>query len=202
MLSKLFRVVTASTSKNKCSLIFINQTRSSMDKYKPEEGTGGKALRFYASQRIRFNKVKPDLLKPEEGMKINCSVLKNRCITGENPYKTCSYYVRYGLGIDNVITMPILLDKYNLITKKGHWYRLEDESGECITLHGVLCKWNGINAFLKSLYENNELLKEFEEMLSEAMIKDNKSNSVSNEEAEKLKQEDKTEEDISEILDK
>lgn len=40
LMSKLFRITNGPADKNKCSLIFINQLRNTMDQYNPTETTG------------------------------------------------------------------------------------------------------------------------------------------------------------------
>lgn len=157
MMSKLFRVVTGSAAKNKCSLVFINQIRSTMDQYKPEATSGGQAISFYSSQRVRMSKVKvqaSDPITEEEGVKINCSTIKNRCAKGGNPYKKCTYYAIYGKGIDRMISLPDILEREGIMRKSGAWYYWEDESGQPMTVAGVLCKFQGKNALLETIRTN------------------------------------------------
>lgn len=193
MLSKLFRIVTGPASKNKCTMIFINQVRATMNQYSPEESCGGKALKFYASTRVRMGKVKlqaGDPLTAEEGIKVNCSVLKNRFCNGGNPYTKCSYYARYNMGIDNLATFPNMLIKYNVAVQKAAWIRVENEEGDVETILGVPCKWNGKNAFLDVIRQNEGLRKELEKRLNDKMLGITKADSLSEEEINIIKKEE------------
>ena len=83
LLSKFFRVANGIASKNKITMVFINQIRDNVGQMFGDTTTttGGKALAFYASQRIKMNKNKimaADPIKEEEGVKISCIIHKNR----------------------------------------------------------------------------------------------------------------------------
>lgn len=122
----------------------------------------GKALRFYASQRIFLSKYKikaDDPITEEEGIKVKAWVKKNRLATGQNPYRECFYYARYGEGIDNMATMPLLLTRTGVIRVAGAWMYYENENGEVIPIGDKPGKWNGKNALLDDL-KNNKLVFE------------------------------------------
>ena len=186
MLSKLFRVVTGSAAKNNCTLVFINQIRSSMDMYKPDATSGGKALGFYASQRISMRKVKVqagDPIKEEDGVKINTSSVKNRYANGTNPYKRCTYYANYGKGIDRLVCLPDILEREGVMRKAGAWYYWEDENGQPITVAGVLCKFQGKNALLDTLRTNEEFFEAVHTAIAEKIARgETKGESMTSEE--------------------
>ena len=170
MMSKLFRVVTGAASKNKCTLVFINQIRSSMDMYKPEATSGGAALRFYASQRVSMRKVKVmagDPIKDDEGVKINCSTVKNRASGQSNPYKRCTYYALFGKGIDRIIAIPDIMEREGIVRKAGAWYYWEDENGKPLTVAGVECRFQGRNALIDTLRNNEAFYEEVVRVIEE-----------------------------------
>ena len=55
MMSQGMKLITGPASDNKCTIIFINQLRKTIAMYGPSETTaGGKALKFYATQRLEI----------------------------------------------------------------------------------------------------------------------------------------------------
>jgi recombination protein RecA len=57
LMSQGLRKLNPWIARTNTTIIFINQIRASMDMYKPEATTGGKALPFYASWRARVSRV-------------------------------------------------------------------------------------------------------------------------------------------------
>jgi recombination protein RecA len=177
LLSKFFRVATGAASKNDVTMIFINQVRDNVGQMfgDPATTTGGKALAFYASQRIRMNNNKvmaADPIKEEEGVKISCIIKKNRFAGTNNPFTKCTYYATFANGIDSTIPMPALLLEAGIMRNKGAWWYYEDENGNPITLDGIVGKFGSKNAFLEVLRTNtvwyNEMLAKLSGNLSES----------------------------------
>ena len=164
LLSKFFRVITGSASKNECTIIFINQLRANVgNMYKPETTTGGVALQFYASQRIRLGKVTikaEDPVDKETYMKVSCITHKNRFAEGHNPYTSCNYYVKYGVGIDSDACLPTFLSDAGIVRKAGAYWYYEDENGEPYVVNGMECKFKSKQHFVDALNENPVLKEE------------------------------------------
>ena len=159
LLSKFFRVATGVASKNDVTMIFINQVRDNVGQMfgDPATTTGGKALAFYASQRIRMSQKKimaGDPIKEEEGVKIGCIVKKNRFAGKNNPFTKCDYYATFENGIDSTIPMPQLLLDNGIVRNKGAWWYYEDENGQPIVIDGIPGKFGSRNAFLTTLRTN------------------------------------------------
>lgn len=162
LLSKFFRVITGAASRNDIVLVFINQVRDNVGvRYgNPTTTTGGKALGFYASQRIMMNRNKiqaEDPIKEEDGLKISCITYKNRFAGGNNPYTKCHYYATYAKGIDSVIAIPELLLGAGIVRKAGAWWYYEDAQGNPIEFKGTQCKWKSQKAFIESLRNDDDL---------------------------------------------
>lgn len=181
LLSKFFRVITGPANKNKVTMVFINQVRDKVGTMfgNPETTTGGRAIPFYMSQRVRMNSIKimaSDPIKDTEGVKISCIVQKNRF--GYPGAKT-TYYANYKTGIDNIVVLPTLLQEAGIVRQAGAWWYYEDENKQPLTVGGIECKFKSKNDFLDAL-RNNDVLRE------ELMLKlDNvnlKTESVSDEE--------------------
>lgn len=159
LLSKFFRVATGVASKNDVTMIFINQVRDNVGQMfgDPATTTGGKALAFYASQRIRMCQVKvqaSDPIDKEEGVKISCIIKKNRFAGKNNPFTKCEYYATFENGIDSVVPLPAMLLANGIMRNAGAWWYYEDENGQLITLDGIAGKFKSKNAFVDVLRNN------------------------------------------------
>ena len=190
LLSKFFRVITGPANKNKVTIIFINQVRDKVGVMfgNPETTTGGRAIPFYMSQRVRMNSLKimaADPIKEGEGVKISCIVQKNRF---GNPGAKTTYYANYQTGIDNIVVLPTLLQEAGIVRQAGAWWYYEDENGQPIVFNGLECKFKSKNEFLETL-RNNEALKD--ELINRLENVGMKTESVSEEEMAEIIAENK-----------
>ena len=181
LLSKFFRVITGPANKNKVTMVFINQVRDKVGTMfgNPETTTGGRAIPFYMSQRVRMNSIKimaSDPIKDTEGVKISCIVQKNRF--GYPGAKT-TYYANYKTGIDNIVVLPILLQEAGIVRQAGAWWYYEDENKQPLTVGGIECKFKSKNDFLDALRQNDVLREELMSKLDNVNLK---TESVSDEE--------------------
>lgn len=157
MMSKLMRKITGVASKNKTLMIFINQFRTNVGAMfgDPNVTTGGRALSFYATQRIGMRKVKlekSDGITEDEGMKVSARVAKNRVANG-NPYKACKYTAIYGEGVDRIRGIALMAVE-NEIVQGGSWIYYPNKD-MCATLpDGEPAKWNGMGKFVDYLKNN------------------------------------------------
>jgi len=177
LLSKFFRVATSAASKNDIVLLFINQIRDNVGVMygDPTTTPGGKALGFFASQRIRMSKVKlqkSDPISEQDGLKISCSTYKNRFANGENPYTKCTYYATYANGIDSIVAIPQLLLNAKIVRQAGAWWYYENENGEPITFNGAVCKWRSHSAFIDALRSDKQLTQMFINKLNGQLAED------------------------------
>lgn len=149
--------------------------------------TGGKALQFYASQRVKMNRNKimaADPIKEEDGVKISCIVHKNRFAGKNNPFTKCVYYATYANGIDSVCCLPALLLDAGIMRQAGAWWYYEDAQGQLITIDGIAGKFSSKNNFLDTLRTNEAW---YNEMVSR--LGGNLASSQSEEEIESIKAE-------------
>ena len=154
----------------------------------PETTTGGRAIPFYMSQRVRMNSLKimaADPIKEGEGVKISCIVQKNRF---GNPGAKTTYYANYQTGIDNIVVLPTLLQEAGIVRQAGAWWYYEDENGQPIIFNGLECKFKSKNEFLETL-RNNEALKD--ELINRLENVGMKTESVSEEEMAEIIAENK-----------
>lgn len=165
MMSKLMRKITGICSKNKTTMLFINQFRTNIGQMfgDPNTTTGGRALSFYATQRIGMRKVKlekTDGINEEEGMKVSARVAKNRVATG-NPYKACKYTALYGEGIDTVRGVALTAID-NEIVEGGGWVYYPTKDTMVTLADGTEAKWNGKGKFIEYLKANPDFVKQLQ----------------------------------------
>lgn len=198
LMSKLFRVIIGPADKAGCTCIFINQLRDNIGGYSGAPvTTGGKALGFYASQRVWFSspklQSKVDPITEEEGKKIVCRVKKNRFANGNNPYTMCEYFVSYDInGIDNLITMPQDLLNSGVLYKKNPQspYQLLDPNGNVYEVNGFKYQWRGKKALVDDLRNNPQLVEYFNGLLQGKVDRDS-IKTLSKEEIDSIQAEDK-----------
>jgi recombination protein RecA len=122
-MSKMFRRLMRFLFKNKVCLICINQTRTNLAQmFGSKESTyGGRALRFYATIRIRVRKVK-DIKVGEEvvGMLCEAECIKNKVAP---PRKSCRLPVYWSKGIDKALAVWEYAIDQKVLKRKGTAYK-------------------------------------------------------------------------------
>jgi recombination protein RecA len=167
MMSKFFRVEIGNIFKTRTCMIFINQERETMDKYKPRTTGGGVALRYYSTQRIRSarRKVKASTDKVDETKvgKYHVSIQKNRAANGNYPYRECEYFAEYGVGISKTAEIVMIAKRENIgIEVSGAWYYYPTKDNPATDSDGNLMKFNGAKSLRVYLENHPEFLKELE----------------------------------------
>ncbi len=128
LMSKALRKITGSISKSKSIVVFINQLRANIGAmgYGPTETTtGGKALKYFASQRIEVKRIGP-VKKGQDviGHTIKVKIAKNKVAS---PFKEFSTDIIYGKGVDKyseLIDLGVLL---GFVKKAGAYFSFNDE---------------------------------------------------------------------------
>ena len=156
LMSQALRKLTASISKSKTTVIFINQLRMKIGVFfgSPETTTGGNALKFYASMRLDIRKVSPIKLGQDIiGIRAKVKVVKNKLAP---PFRETEFDIIFGEGISREGDILDLAAENGIIEKSGAWYSYKGErlgQGR-----------DNTRAFLK---ENKDLAKEIEEAVRE-----------------------------------
>ncbi len=122
LMSQALRKLTASVSKSKTMVIFINQIRMKIGVMygSPETTTGGNALKFYASVRLDIRRVGSIKDRDEViGNETRVKVVKNRVAP---PFRQVDFDIIYGEGISKTGELIDLGVKGNIIEKSGSWF--------------------------------------------------------------------------------
>src|SRR6478609_466361 len=106
--------------------IFIGQIRQSIGVMygSPDVTQGGNALKFYSHVRMNIRKSvrKDDSTKEEMANITTVKVIKNKMAP---PFKTASFEVLFGEGIDVLGEVVDAASELNIINKSGSWYSYE-----------------------------------------------------------------------------
>jgi recombination protein RecA len=122
LMSQALRKLTASISKSKTMVIFINQIRMKIGVMfgSPETTTGGNALKFYASVRLDIRRI--GAIKQREdivGNQTRVKVVKNKLAP---PFKEVEFDIMYGEGISKLGELVDLGVKVGIVEKSGAWF--------------------------------------------------------------------------------
>ncbi|WDT68357.1 recombinase RecA [Cloacibacterium sp. TD35] len=159
LMSQALRKLTATISRTKCTVIFINQLREKIGVMfgNPETTTGGNALKFYASVRIDIRRSGSPIKVGEDavGNRVKVKIVKNKVAP---PFKNTEFDIMYGEGISKVGEILDLGVEFDIVKKSGSWFSYGD------TKLG-----QGRDAVKELLKDNPELLEELSEKIKEAI---------------------------------
>ena len=151
LMSQAMRKITGIINKSRTSCIFINQVREKIGVMfgNPETTTGGRALKFYSSVRIDIRRI-GSIKKGDEviGNRTKVKIAKNKVAP---PFKVVEFNIMYGKGISRISEILDLAVEYDIIEKRGSWFR-----------HGGEPIGQGSDAAMQFLEEDPELAKKIE----------------------------------------
>jgi recombination protein RecA len=136
IISKAMRKITNMIGRQKILLVYTNQLRQKMNAMPfgdPWTTSGGKALAFHASVRLRLKgtgqiKMKIGGNDKIVGMKVRCQVVKNRM---GPPLRSTDFEIYFDRGIDNYGSWLKVMKDNKLVKQAGAWYTYVDtDTGE------------------------------------------------------------------------
>ena len=164
IMSKALRKITNLIGKERVVLAFTNQLREKLgamfgDKYTT---SGGKALPFHASCRVRLKSM--GKLKDKEGeiigVQTEAQVVKNRY---GPPFKKALFNIYFDSGIDDYASWLDALKKVKAISNSGAWYELiMEDTGEVVKFQSkdwqkILRERDDVRDYCKSVLETTSV---------------------------------------------
>ena len=162
LMSQALRKLTATISKTKCAVFFINQLREKIGVMfgNPETTTGGNALKFYASVRLDIRR--STQIKGADaqvlGNRTRVKVVKNKVAP---PFKTTEFDIMYGEGISRIGEILDLGVNNEIIKKSGSWFS-----------YGETKLGQGRDTVKILFQDNPELLEEIENKIMDSLKSD------------------------------
>src|SRR5277367_5998558 len=158
MMSQAMRKLTGTLNRTQTLCVFTNQIREKVGVMfgSPETQPGGRALKFYASQRLDIRRIETIKDGTEAvGNRVRVKVVKNKVAA---PFKQAEFDIEFGRGIS---TSGCLIDlglEHNIVSKSGSFFSYgNDRLGQ---------GRGNAKAFLD---ENPAMAKEIEDKIYEAL---------------------------------
>src|SRR5206468_818374 len=158
MMSQAMRKLAGNLNRTQTLCIFTNQIREKVGVMfgSPETQPGGRALKFYSSQRLDIRRI--ETLKDGTeavGNRVRVKVVKNKVAA---PFRQAEFDIEFGKGISSSGCILDLGIEHNVVTKSGSFFSYNDErlgQGR-----------NNAKAFLD---EHQEISREIEDRVYEAL---------------------------------
>ena len=127
LMSQALRKLTASISKSRTMVIFINQISMKIGVMygSPETTSGGNALKFYASVRLDIRRIGAIKERDEVvGNQTRVKVVKNKLAP---PFKQVEFDIMYGEGVSKTGELIDLGVKAGVVEKSGAWFSFDSQ---------------------------------------------------------------------------
>ena len=160
MMGQGLRKINGICSRNQTTVIFINQIRMKIGVLygSPEVGSGGQALKFFASVRLdvrRGEKVGDKEDTTGIYSKIKCT--KNKTSA---PFRHCEIAIDFEKGIDVVAEYVNFGVSYNAFEQAGAWFTYDGQ------------RFQGKNSLIEYFYTNNDAFLELRKKVDQKLIND------------------------------
>jgi recombination protein RecA len=158
MMSQAMRKLAGNLNRTQTLCIFTNQIREKVGVMfgSPETQPGGRALKFYASQRLDIRRI--ETLKDGTeavGNRVKVKVVKNKVAA---PFRIAEFDIEFGQGISGAGCILDLALEHDVVSKSGSFFSYGDERiGQ------------GRNNAKAYLVENPEVAREIESKIYEAL---------------------------------
>lgn len=163
IISKAMRKITNVIGRQKIAVVFTNQLRQKLGVMfgDPWTTSGGKALAFHASVRIRLKNM--GQIKAGDkiiGIKVRAQVIKNRL---GPPLRSADFDIYFDSGIDNYGGWLKVMKDSKLVKQAGAWYEyIDTDSGEIIKFQS--------KDFISLLMDKEEIKEQIYKKICESTI--------------------------------
>ena len=173
IISKAMRKITNMIGRQKILLVYTNQLRQKMNAMPfgdPWTTSGGKALAFHASVRLRLKgagqiKMKIGGNDKIVGMKVRCQVVKNRM---GPPLRSTDFEIYFDRGIDNYGSWLKVMKDNKIVKQAGAWYSyIDTDTGEELKFQS--------KDFIDIMEEREEIREQIYKKICEVQILEYKS---------------------------
>jgi recombination protein RecA len=158
MMSQAMRKLAGNLNRTQTIILFTNQIREKVGVMfgSPETQPGGRALKFYSSQRLDIRRIETLKEGTEAvGNRVRVKVVKNKVAS---PFRQAEFDIEFGQGISTEGCLIDLGIEHNVVTKSGSFFSYgEERLGQ---------GRNNAKAFLK---EHPEIAKEIEDKIYVAL---------------------------------
>jgi len=127
LMSQALRKLTATVSKSRTCMVFVNQIRMKIGVMfgNPETTPGGRALKFYSSVRLEIRRITSFKEGTEiVGNRTRVKVVKNKMAP---PFKEVEIDIVYGKGIDRLAEIIDMGLNQGILTRSGAWFAYGDD---------------------------------------------------------------------------
>jgi recombination protein RecA len=158
MMSQAMRKLAGNLNRTQTLCVFTNQIREKVGVMfgSPETQPGGRALKFYSSQRLDIRRIETLKEGTEAvGNRVRVKVVKNKVAP---PFKQAEFDIEFGKGISTSGNLIDLGIEHNVVTKSGSFFSYKEER-----------LGQGRNNAKHFLDEHPELAKEIESRIYEAL---------------------------------
>jgi recombination protein RecA len=158
LMSQALRKLTGNLSRANTVCVFTNQIREKIGVSfgSPETQPGGRALKFYSSQRLDIRRIETLKEGTEAvGNRVRVKVVKNKVSA---PFRQAEFDIEYGTGISNEGCLLDLALEHDLVQKSGSFFS-----------YGELRLGQGRNNTKQYLAENPETALEIKAKLADAL---------------------------------
>ena len=158
MMSQAMRKLAGNLNRTQTLCLFVNQIREKVGVMfgSPETQPGGRALKFYSSQRLDIRRI--ETLKDGTeaiGNRVRVKVVKNKVAP---PFRQAEFDIEFGRGISTSGCILDLALEHNVISKSGSFFS-----------YGETRLGQGRNNSKQFLADNPEMADEIESKIYEAL---------------------------------